>query len=938
MTFNLATPTRLALSALWTVCVLIGCSERPEALLDSARLYLERSDNKAAIIQLKNALQTNPNLPEARFLLGKALLETGDAAGAEAELRKSMELKHPMDAVVPQLADALLAQGQAKMVTDEFADTQLGVATAQASLQNSIATAYAMQGQTDRSEASLDAALQADPGFGPAILERARQLTRQRDFQGAQTLIDSVIAKTPKNHDAWKLKGDVYWIAQGKAAEAMEAYQKAIAIKPDFFAGQTALMMVLLQQANLEAAASQLEELRKLAANHPQTQYLAALLAYQKKDFKAANEQVQAALKSVPNHIAGLQLAGAIELQLNHLQQAQAYLNKALEIQPTLQMARRLLIVAYLRSGQSAKAMETLLPGVNQTDADPALASLAGEVYLQNGNLPKAQEYFTKASAQDPQNGKKRTSLALVHLMSGSTESAFGELREISVSDSGSTADLALISAHIRRKEYSRALAALDTLERKQPSKALPPYLRAQVLLNTGDAKNARTHLERATVLEPTFFPAAAALAALDLADEKPADARKRFDALLLKDPKNGQALLALAELAARTGAPNEEVTKLIGNAVAANPTDVNTRLMLIDFHLQNKDVKSATSAAQSATAAMPNDSRILDALGRTQQASGDLNQALATYRKMVDVLPQSPLPYWRLAVTQMAMKEKEAAINSLRKALTMQSDFLEGQRALVALYISDKKYPDALNIARAVQTQRPKEDVGYVLEGDIHTSDNQWDTASQAFRSGLTQVKTTTLAMKLHSALQAAGKSTEADHFAMGWKKEHPKDAAFEFYLGDQALARKDYNESEKHYAMVIKQQPNNAVALNNLAWVSAKLKKESAIAYAEKAIALAPNQPMFLDTLATLRSEKGDYVRALDLQTRALALQPKNSLLKLNLAKIHLKAGKKELARSSLDDLAGLGSTFPGQAEVAALQKELAALPDTPPARGTQ
>jgi putative PEP-CTERM system TPR-repeat lipoprotein len=935
MTFNLATSTRLALGALWTACVLIGCSEKPEALLDSARLYLERNDNKAAIIQLKNALQANPNLSEARFLLGSALLETGDPVGAEAELRKSMELKHPMDVVVPQLANALLAQGQVKKVTDEFADTHLGLPSAQASLQNSIATAFAMQGQTERSEAALDAALQADPGFGPALLERARQSARQRDFEGAQSLVDSVIAKDPKSHEAWKLKGDVYWIAQGKATEAMEAYTKAIAIKSDFFAGQTALMMVLLQQGNLEAAAIQLEQLKKLAANHPQTQYLAALLAYQKKDIKAASEQVQAALKVVPNHIAGLQLAGAVELQLNHLQQAQTYLNKALEIQPTLQMARRLLVVTYLRSGQAAKAMETLLPGLNQSDTDPALTSLAGDVFLQNGNLAKAQEYFTKASAQDPKNSKKRTSLALVHLISGSTENAFGELREISVSDTGATADLALISALIRRKEFDKALAAIDVLERKQPNKALPPYLRAQVLLNTGDAKSARTQMERAAVLEPTFFPAAAGLATLDLAEKSPADARKRFEALLLRDPKNGQALLALADLAAKTGAPTEDVAKLIGNAVAANPLDVNTRLMLINFHLQNKDIKGASSAAQNAAAAMPNDSRILDALGSTQQASGDLNQSLATYRKMVDVLPQSPLPYWRMAVTQMAMNDKEAAVNSLRKTLTMQSDFLEGQRALVALYVYDKKYPDALNIALSVQKQRPKEDVGFVLEGDIHGSNNQWDTASRAFRSGLAQVKTTTLAMKLHTALQAAGKGTEADQFSVVWQREHPKDAAFEFYLGDQALAHKDYNKSEKHFSMVVKLQPNNAIALNNLAWVSAKLNKEGAIAYAEKAIALAPNQPMFMDTLATLCSEKGDYARALDLQTRALTLQPQSALLKLNLAKIHLRAGKKELAKSSLDVLAGLGSTFPGQAEVAALQKELAALPETLPAR---
>jgi hypothetical protein len=47
---------------------------------------------------------------------------------------------------------------------------------------------------------------------------------------------------------------------------------------------------------------------------------------------------------------------------------------------------------------------------------------------------------------------------------------------------------------------------------------------------------------------------------------------------------------------------------------------------------------------------------------------------------------------------------------------------------------------------------------------------------------------------------------------------------------------------------------------------------------------------------------------------------------LLKLNLAKIQLRAGKTDLARQSLDDLSKLGDSFPAQGEVAALRKDLA------------
>jgi hypothetical protein len=46
---------------------------------------------------------------------------------------------------------------------------------------------------------------------------------------------------------------------------------------------------------------------------------------------------------------------------------------------------------------------------------------------------------------------------------------------------------------------------------------------------------------------------------------------------------------------------------------------------------------------------------------------------------------------------------------------------------------------------------------------------------------------------------------------------------------------------------------------------------------------------------------------------------------LFKLNLAKIHIKGGKKDLAKTQLEELVKLGDKFGGQAEVAELLKGL-------------
>jgi putative PEP-CTERM system TPR-repeat lipoprotein len=321
----------------------------------------------------------------------------------------------------------------------------------------------------------------------------------------------------------------------------------------------------------------------------------------------------------------------------------------------------------------------------------------------------------------------------------------------------------------------------------------------------------------------------------------------------------------------------------------------------------------------------MPESPEVLDVLGRTQQAAGELNQAITTYNKLAGMLPQSPQPHMRLADLHMAAKNKDAAAQSLRKALEIKPDLQQAQRGTIMLDVDGKNFQGALATARTMQKQGPAEAVGYALEGDINAAQKNWDAAATAYRGGLKQVSAPELAIKLHSVLLASNKAAEADKLSANWQKDNPKDMAFVLYLADGAIARKDYTSAEQSYLAVIKSQPNNAMAYNNLAWVTGQLKKDGAIGYAEKANALAPNQPALMDTLAVLLSEKGDYAKAAELQTKAVSLQPQNLLFKLNLAKIHVKGGKKDLAKKELDALAKLGEKFGGQAEVAALLKSL-------------
>ena len=85
---------RGVLAATLASLALAGCrNDDPARLLESARAFQGKGEHQAAIIQLKNAVQQQPENGEARLLLGRSSLHVGDFDSAEKELRRALEYR-----------------------------------------------------------------------------------------------------------------------------------------------------------------------------------------------------------------------------------------------------------------------------------------------------------------------------------------------------------------------------------------------------------------------------------------------------------------------------------------------------------------------------------------------------------------------------------------------------------------------------------------------------------------------------------------------------------------------------------------------------------------------------------------------------------------------------------------------------------------------------
>jgi putative PEP-CTERM system TPR-repeat lipoprotein len=327
-------------------------------------------------------------------------------------------------------------------------------------------------------------------------------------------------------------------------------------------------------------------------------------------------------------------------------------------------------------------------------------------------------------------------------------------------------------------------------------------------------------------------------------------------------------------------------------------------------------------AAAQAGATALPDNLDLLSALGATQLATGDAQQALSTFRRVVALQPTQPLHHVRLAEAYAAAKDNDNAARSLRKALELQPGLMAAQRGLVVLALTNKRPQDAMQLAREVQKSRPGEAAGWIFEGDIAASEKDWTAAEAAYRTAMQrQPADMEPVVKLHQVLSRSGKPEAAERMAADRIKERPQDATFRFYLGDQAMAAGRNAEAESHYRAVLQQQPQNAAAMNNVAWLMVQQGKPGALPIAEQANRLQPGRPPLQDTLAAALAAEGKAKEAVEVQKRAVLGDLKNPSYKLHLAELYLKAGDKAFARAELDELAQLGDKFPQQAKVTEL-----------------
>ena len=199
---------------------------------------------------------------------------------------------------------------------------------------------------------------------------------------------------------------------------------------------------------------------------------------------------------------------------------------------------------------------------------------------------------------------------------------------------------------HLRRYENEAEVdAAIRILEDLGESAAIQAALARAYLAKrtiTGERTWAERAIEasgRAARLEPSLGPVQETRGRISLLLGRPDEAATAFQEALRAQPLSVEAQLGLATALNRLG-KNEEAAREFRLAVATQPGWWSPHSHLGVFQLTTGDLAGALESFRTALSLSPDNTRVLENLGITLQQLGRHEEAIAEYRRSIEIRP----------------------------------------------------------------------------------------------------------------------------------------------------------------------------------------------------------------------------------------------------------------------------------------------------------
>ncbi len=916
-------PTALVLAV---VLVVGGCTKSPEQLIASANESIAAKDHPTAIVTLKNLLQVEPDNIEGRLLLAESSLAMGDPLSAEKELEKAAELGEQGPRFLALHYRTQLTLGRNTKVLELLAiDEGTKGLSKNEELQF---RGEALLGLGSSLEAARSFEQILESGEDPYALWG---LAASKAAQGATDEVAEIGAHLADNYPdfarGWLIKGRMA-LRTGQLENAVRNLQVAAdkaAATPNRLVEIVALSALgdaQLGLRNVDDAEVTIRRLASYTGPTPVTSLLAARLAMAQGNLTEASGELDRILSTNPNNLQASLLLASVHVQQKNFAQARALLERVMALFPDNLAARRLLAAAQVEMDDPEAAAATLAPALELDDGGPQLSILSSQVMIQAGDPQRAVELLEASLANDPQNNDIKLRLAASYLSVDRAADAHA-MAESVPADASFQRGVVLAFALAALDRLSEADAAMSEVLATSGDQTAVKLVAASYYERRGDNVTGKDLLRRAVDEAPNDVSALYALARAERLDGESMAAKSLYERVIAQDAGHVRSLSALADYEARDGNLGRSL-ELLNQAVAAQPDAETPRLMLAQAQLRAGDSVSAERSAHRAVELAPDNAAILGSAANVLLDVGKAREAQVYLSDAVELAPDVSAYWFALARAQSALGESLESRRALEEAVRLNPGSLRASSALAWAELRDGNEDTALAIVERLKTASPDSVAPLVLEADILARLGRSDDAAAVYASVFEQNPSGQVAINLYRAKLRAG-SSEAEAVLEQWVSQAPDDDTATLILAQHYERDGERDKAVRYYDQAISSNPENAVALNNLAWIYHVQGDDRAEGLARRALEQMPDSPSVMDTLAWILVENGETAEGYELLERAAAANPDSRGIQYHLAVASNVLGNPSRSIQILETILADDTQFDDRAEAEALLEEL-------------
>jgi Flp pilus assembly protein TadD len=367
----------------------------------------------------------------------------------------------------------------------------------------------------------------------PPEVQQAEAAITKKDYAAALPLLERATQHNEKNYLAWFDLGFVL-NALGRSEDAIAAYRKSVAAKPDVFESNLNLGLMLaranhsdaatflhaatqlkptdhveeskarawsalghvLEAAKPEEAAAAYREAAQLQPKDPEPYFALGALLERQKDIAGAEAAYRQALQLAPTSSDGssdaITALANLYMSSRRFTEAEAMLRQLAAAHPDDAVLHVQLGRVLGAEGKNDEAIAEMGLAAKSAPLDPAAALDLAELYERARKYPEAEAAYRQLLTKQPANADLHHALGKILLAARKFPEAQSEfLQTVKLQPDRGAAYGDLAAAANENKDYPLVIRALDVRGRFLPENAAIYFLRASAYDHLRDAKKA---------------------------------------------------------------------------------------------------------------------------------------------------------------------------------------------------------------------------------------------------------------------------------------------------------------------------------------------------------------------------------------------------------------------------------------------------------------